>query len=693
MSLRSPVKKVSNISHAYQKKLGRLGIKTIGGLLFHFPHRYEDWSETVFISELKLGQTACVKGKVKKIEGYRTARKKINITKAFIKDKTGVTQALWFNQPYLKETLKTEREICFCGKFELGKEGPFLSNPVYEKLNKGPQIHTGRLVPVYPETEGVSSRWLRYILHPLVQKYTPKMPETLPGSIIEEEGLMGMKQALKQIHWPDSLVKASEARHRFSFEELFLLELKVLAEKKRVEHKKAFRVPIDKKITEKFINSLPFNLTQAQQRSTEQILQDMREERPMSRLLQGDVGAGKTIVAAIAALNAVEQGYQTALMAPTEILAHQHFSGFSDIFKEFDIPISLLTSTFSLTRKKGERIERSKEKIIKKIRDGNPGIFVGTHALIQKKVNFKKLALAIIDEQHRFGVKQRAELRNKEPVPHLLSVTATPIPRSLALTAYGDLELSIIDELPAGRKEIKTEVVSPEQRDEVYKLVKKEIQKGRQAFVICPRISSSDKESDWQEVKNAEQEYKKLSGKVFPDLEIGMLHGQLEPKQKERIMNRFKKAEIDVLVSTSVVEVGVDIPNATVMIIEGAERFGLAQLHQFRGRIGRSEHQAYCFLFTTSPQDTEKRRLQAMVKTNDGFELAQKDLEIRGPGDFLGGRQSGVPDLAMASLHNTKLVEKTRSWAQKILEKSPELQKYPNLKKRLKRFKQEVHLE
>lgn len=418
----------------------------------------------------------------------------------------------------------------------------------------------------------------------------------------------------------------------------------------------------------------------------------------MSRLLQGDVGSGKTVVAAIAALNTGKQGFQTTFMAPTGILAQQHFKEFCSILKGLDIAIALLTREKVELLQKGNISKCSKNELLEKIKSGGVQIIIGTHSLIQKGIEFKKLALIIIDEQHRFGVDQRSILRNNIPIPHLLSMTATPIPRSLALTAYGDLDMSIIDEMPKGRKEIKTKVVLPKEKRTAYKVLEKEIKKGHQAFVICPRIFSAEeeeKEEDpiWQNIQSVEQEYEKLSKDIFPDFKLAMLHGQLESEKKQRIMKNFKSGKIDVLVSTSVVEVGVDVPNATAMIIQGAERFGLAQLHQFRGRIGRSEHQAYCFLFITSIGETAEKRLEALVKSNDGFYLAEKDLEIRGPGDFLGARQSGIPDLVMSSLSDIKLVQKAREQAKQILEKSPLLNHYPKLKKRLSRFNEKIHLE
>ncbi len=419
----------------------------------------------------------------------------------------------------------------------------------------------------------------------------------------------------------------------------------------------------------------------------------------MNRLLEGDVGSGKTIVAAMAALNTAKAKLQTAFMTPTEILAKQHFQGVSDTLQDFRLNIGLLTGKqdkFRSKKLKNQTIEISRKKLLEKTLSGDIDILIGTHALIQDKVKFGKLGLVVLDEQHRFGVEQRARLCKSQqgPIPHLLSMTATPIPRTLAMTIYGDLDLSLIDELPKGRKKIITEVINPDQRKKTYDFIKQEIKKGRQVFVICPRIEKKENdESSWSEVKAVKDEHKKLDKEVFPDLKIAMMHGKLGTKEKEIIMRDFKNKKTDILVSTSVVEVGIDVPNATVMIIEGAERFGLAQLHQFRGRVGRGKHQSYCFLFTDSPAKKTRQRLAALIKSEDGFALAEKDLEIRGPGDFKGTKQWGIPDLMMSSLKDIKLVEKTRQTAKEFLQKDPYLKKYPALQEKLSQFRQRIHLE
>jgi ATP-dependent DNA helicase RecG len=517
---------------------------------------------------------------------------------------------------------------------------------------------------------------------------------------------------LWQIHFPDSYKDAETAKKRFSFEELFNLSIFVLRERLKLAKENAAAIAADIELMKKFTESLPFKLTDAQRRCAWQILQDMEKPRPMNRLLEGDVGSGKTVVAAMAALNAVKGGCQAAFLAPTEILAKQHHKTVSSLLEKFDIKIGLITGKENFVG--NEKITR--RELVKRAIEGKIDILIGTHAIIQDyypsttaktPVQFKNLALVVIDEQHRFGTEQRAKLcRQKDFIPHLLSMTATPIPRTLSLTVYGDLDLSVIDELPKGRKKIITKIIQPKDKKSTYEFIRQQVKEGRQAFVICPRIeppkvSEEDLERglfdernlSWMDVKAVKQEYEKLSKEIFPDLKIGMLHGKMKSQEKENIMWEFKEKVIDILVSTSVVEVGVDIPNASVMMIEGSEKFGLAQLHQFRGRVGRAEHQSYCFLFTDTPGFIVNRRLKALVNCDNGFELAEKDLAIRGPGDFTGQRQWGIPDLAMASLTDTILVSKARNDAKAILEKDPELKKYPLLKEKIKEYKTRIHLE
>ncbi|MBZ9572078.1 ATP-dependent DNA helicase RecG [Patescibacteria group bacterium] len=711
MNLSTPIESLPRVGPRYQKRLKKLGIKTIDDLLFHFPHRYEDFSKIIPIAKVKLNETCCIQGKILEIENTRTWKKRMILTQAIIEDESGAIKVVWFNQPYLIKVLKPKGFVCLAGKVVLGDKGIYLSNPTYEKISKKADlIHTGRIVPVYPETEGLSSRWLRWILRPLLIKFQNKIPDPLPEKIRKQYQLFPIEQAIWQIHFPNSLKLAKKARQRFSFEELFFISLLVLRERVKISQRNSLPIPLNIELIQDFTKALPFKLTNAQKKSVWQILKDLERSRPMNRLLEGDVSSGKTVVAVMAALNTTKAGYQIAMMCPTEILAKQHFQEISKTLRDFNLNIGFLTGKESkIISKKAKRevLKISRKKLLEKVVKGNIDILIGTHALIQEKVKFGNLALVILDEQHRFGVEQRARLcqdSGKKLIPHLLSMTATPIPRTLALTIYGDLDLSIIDELPKGRKKIVTKVVAPANRKGAYDFIRSEIKKGRQVFVICPRIEPNQKSTEgnrkskeeilgWAEVKAVKEEYEKLSKKVFPDLKVRMLHGRMKTKEKEKQMLDFKNKKIDILVSTSVIEVGIDVPNATVMMIEGAERFGLAQLHQFRGRVGRSKYQSFCFLFTDSPAKKTNLRLKALVSSENGFELAEKDLKIRGPGDFFGTRQWGIPDLAMDSLKDILLVEKAREAAKEILRKDPGLKKYPLLREKLKRVQKRVHLE
>ncbi|XOA42768.1 MAG: ATP-dependent DNA helicase RecG [Candidatus Nealsonbacteria bacterium] len=700
MNLSTSVEKIPRIGPQYQKKLKKLGIKTVRELLFHFPHRYEDFSTLTPISEVKIGGTVCIQGKILEIKNTITWKRRMAITEAIVEDDSGAIKVIWFNQPYLIDTLKPENLVCLAGKVALGKKsypGIYLSSPSYEKISDAEKknlIHTGGLIPVYPETEGLSSRWLRYILRPLLAKFKKEIKDSLPELIKKEESLLPLNQALWQIHFPDSKELAKKARKRFSFQELFFIQLNVLREKMRLKMEKAISIPFNLKIVKSFVDSLPFKLTNAQRKSAWQILKDIEKPRPMNRLLEGDVGSGKTIVATIAALNVAKAEYQVAFMAPTEILAEQHFKNLKNILKDFKLKIGLLTGSNSKISEK----KITKKTLLQKIKKGEIDIIIGTHALIQEEVRFGKLALVILDEQHRFGVEQRARLcqgadSQVKLIPHLLSMTATPIPRTLALTLYGDLDLSLLDEMPKGRKKIITKVIPPKERERVYDFIKDEVKKGKQVFVICPRIESTETSKNWSDTKAVKKEYERLSKKIFPKLKVAMLHGKMKSKEKEEVMKKMKNKKIDVLVSTSVIEVGIDIPNATLMLIEGADKFGLSQLHQFRGRVGRREDQSFCFLFTDSGAKKTRMRLRALLDSKTGFELAEKDLQIRGPGEVFGARQWGIPDLAMSSLSDVFLVEKTRSWAQKILQQDPQLTKYPLLADEIKEFGKIIHLE
>ena len=713
MDFDTPIEQFTRISPAYKTRLKNMGILSMRDLLYHFPSRYQDFSSRTNISEMELDKTSCIQGTVENLKVIRIWKRHMTLIEAMVADSTGSVKALWFNQPYLANTLKKGTVVCLAGKLVDKKGGKYLSNPMYEKVRESFETeedytHTGRLVPIYPETAGVSSRWLRYIVKPLLAGYS-KMPDPLPETIMDGYDFMPWSDAIKQIHFPESEEFAAAARKRFAFEELFFIQLAVLRERVRLNNEKALAIPFDATLVKEFVKLLPFKLTQAQRETTFRILKDMEKPRPMNRLLQGDVGSGKTVVAMIAALAAAKAGSQTAIMVPTEILAQQHYASFTKMLAPFDVEIGLLCSKNSSLSSYGSA---SKTAVVEQVKNGEVPILIGTNALIQKGVEFKNLSLVVLDEQHRFGIDQRAALAKnnksnskKSLVPHLLSMTATPIPRTLALTVYGDLDLALINEMPAGRKRIETKIILPDDRAKAYEMIRKEIQAGRQAFVICPRIDPEedkpeqkrdgilfDPKADYSgadAVKAVKVEYEKLSKEIFPELRLGMMHGKMKAQEKEDVMTKLKNGEIDILVSTSVIEVGIDIPNATIMAIEGSHKFGLAQLHQFRGRVGRGEHQSYCLLFCDYPT----RRLNAMLKFDSGFDLAEKDLEIRGPGEVFGSQQWGAPDLAMASLADVFLVEKSRNAAKAILQKDPTLLRHPHLRSRIQHFRDRAHLE
>ena len=774
MNIDSPIETIPRVSSIYAKRLNRLGIKTIRDLIYHFPHRYDDLSKITKIGDIKINETVTVHGEIINVKTIRTFKKKMFLTEALVKDETGTIRAVWYNQPFLMRTLKKGTWVSLAGKTTYDGKTLFFSNPVHEKIQPASDIqrplsgtHTGRLVPVYPETARLTSKWLRYILNSTLPKALPEVKDFLPDEVKKSQKLIGLRDALKKIHFPETNQEIKTARRRLGFDELFLIQLLILQQKQKWQAQNAPKIKFDQKLIKDFVDSLPFKLTNVQRKAAWEILQDLEKSRPMNRLLEGDVGSGKTVVATIAALQTVNAGYQAAFMAPTEILAQQHFKSISELLEKSDVKIALLTSSeskISFESPLGDRrkIEKAtKKNLFEKIKQGDIKITIGTHALIQDKVRFKNLALAIVDEQHRFGVQQRAALQKQirtsslrsqdlvsslcseiaqmedglSTTPHLLSMTATPIPRTLALTIYGDLDLSLLDEMPKGRQEIITKIVAPANRPKAYDFIRQQIKNGRQVFVICPRIEKANKndlESEpahdwrlapynklytglggwgglgrqscagerqdrrkylWLDVKAVEEEYEKLSKKIFPDLRIAMLHGKLKPKEKEQIMSNFRARKYDILVSTSVVEVGIDVPNASVMMIENAERFGLAQLHQFRGRVGRSEHQSFCFLFTESSSRSSHARLRAIITAKTGFELAEKDLEIRGPGEFYGTRQWGLPDLTMASLSDVDLIKQCREEAKKLLDKDPELKNHSLFKEKLSAFQTHAHLE
>ncbi len=853
------------IAPRFLSKLKQLDIHTVKDLLWHFPTRYEDYSEITTIHNLIPHQETTIQGTIISIDSRRAWRHRgLSITEAVIEDETGTIRAVWFNQSYLAKNLAIGTHANFSGKVTEKNGEIYFSNPTYEILRDHyihhETTHTARIVGIYPETRGLTSKGIRYLIKPILESLET-LPDPIPQEILHIHHFPNQLEALRAIHFPNNVDEATKAKKRFIFEDLFILQLYQLRERMKLAQEQSYSIPFNPEWMKAHIDTLPFSLTLSQKKSLLEIMKDMERAHPMNRFMQGDVGSGKTIVAALAALSVANTEHQAAFMAPTEILARQHFATFKKFFPEFEKGVALLTGNESIVYY-GRGLESTipKTQLKQEVEKDHVAILFGTHALIEKTVVFPHLALVVIDEQHRFGVRQRKKLLsdpNKEcspelsennqhekiiekelsyklnkiffdiqqeigrfcrekqysdlleqklkenilsykreypieiggvksnfadfiveekiiievkakpfitkedyyqilrylevanielgllvnfqqkflkakrvlnskfkpfgsfgyppsgrHIPHFLSMSATPIPRTLSLTLFGDLDLSLITELPKDRKQIITKAVAPHDRVKTYTFIREEIKKGRQAFVICPRIEiANTHESDTnhtntknisdirdsfdpiRDVKAVKEEYEKLSKKIFPDLKIAMLHGKMIAKEKEKIMFLFAHKKIDILVATSVVEVGVDIPNATVMMIEGADRFGLAQLYQFRGRVGRGEHQSYCFLFTDAPYITTRKRLESIVKAKNGFELAEYDLKLRGPGEFLGNAQTGMPDLAMKAIHNPELVRHARDIAEQVLENDPTLKTHPLLQSRLEEFQNQIHWE
>ncbi len=716
--------KISRVGAATAKKLKKLGIATARDLLFYFPFRYDDFSEVTLIRDLRSGARANVVGRIELIQSKRSPRKRMSVTEALVTDGTDVMKVIWFNQPFIARNLRVGDRVSFSGKIE-DDYGVFaMKSPAYEKIfKKSPNsplrqgyggqvpfvkgenmdaVHTQGLVPNYHLTANITQKQIRFLIKRVIG-LSEKINDWLPEETRENVRLLSLGDAIKKIHFPKSQKDIDAAKRRLSFDELFLTQIQSQMIREDAKSCVSAPVPFLEKETKKFVDSLPFKLTDAQRKAAWEILRDMRKDRPMARLLQGDVGSGKTVVACIAMLNAALSGGQAlrrgsgqaVLMVPTEILAKQHYDSICKLFNGFDIKIGLVTRSEKKVNYESEIMNKGlKSKKTKKHNSlfiiHNSNIVIGTHALIQENVEFENLVLAIIDEQHRFGVEQRAALaRTDARAPHLLSMTATPIPRSLALALYGDLDVSVINETPKGRKKIITRVVPEEKREKAYEFIRGQVKAGRQVFVICPLIDISDKLG----VKSVKEEFEKLDKKVFKDLKIGMLHGRLKPKEKDGIMRDFLDNKIKILVSTSVVEVGVDAPNATIMMIEGADRFGLAQLHQFRGRVGRGEHQSYCFLFADSDSEKTLSRLRALVDNNDGFALAKMDLKFRGPGEVYGTAQKGFPEMKIASLFDYELIKSAKEEAEKLIKKDGGLDGYPALKEKLGEWRKKAHLE
>ena len=695
--LTTPIAALRSVGTRTAAHLRRLGIATLGNLLWHLPWRYDQYEEEES-SDIAPGKKVHVSGQVVSIASRRIFPRRMTVTTAMIAGAQTGIRAVWFNQPYLQDVLAEGTRVSVAGAVKRDARGIYLASPTYERLANRPPIHTQGLVPVYPETAGISSKYLRMLIYSLMDGL--RIPDPLPRDIIAQAAIMPLSAALRAVHMPQDASQVQDGRKRLAFDELLLFQLKALMERRSNRSQHAIAIPHNLPIVKDFIRRLPFRLTGDQKVAAWEIMQDLEKQYPMNRLLEGDVGSGKTVVALLAALGVAHHGHQTVFLAPTEVLARQHFTTLSNLLAPFHISVGILTASQSAINTTG----MSRRNLKQQLKTGALKMLVGTHAVIQKDVFFSSLALLVVDEQHRFGISQRAALTQRHPrIPHLLSMTATPIPRTLALTIYGDLDISLLKQKPAERLEIITKLVTSQERSATYQFVRDEVRRGRQIFVLCPRIEPSEttvtsirqqaRLALQQEVKAVEHEYTHLTQEIFPDLRVAMLHGRMSVKEKTSAMNRFSKGDIDILVATSVIEVGIDIPNASVMLIEGAELFGLAQLHQLRGRVGRAHHQSYCFLMLTTPTDATKERLKVVAETPDGFLLAEKDMALRGPGEFFGVKQAGIPDLAMASLANMPLIQQARQSARTLLHRDPSLARSPLLRERLERVRRLTHFE
>ena len=703
--------------------LKKLGILTVRDLLFHFPSRYENITGSKSINSLKTGDEAIIYGEISGLSTRKSFKSRRPIAEGYIQDSTGKMKIIWFNQPYIAKMLRNGALVKLSGKITGDEKSIYIANPETESIDNlpinigdslfgsGENINT--FLPVYKESRGITSKWFYHNVQKIFQSgLLDKLEDALPDEILEKYNLPKLKTALIWAHTPKKQSDSESARKRFAFGEVFFIQISKQKERKEYEKKKSFHIKPDKKEVKEFMGRFPFSATTSQTDAIESVLKDFEKKHAMSRLLEGDVGSGKTAVAATL-VHAVTTTHplksdgsrqdfgnlQTAYMVPTEILAKQHFETFIEYFEHLPINIGLITS--SGCKKFPSKVDPSgatnisRSQLLKWVENGEIPILIGTHSLIQKTVKFENLAFIIIDEQHRFGTAQRQKLTRKDDIsPHLLSMTATPIPRTLALTVYGDLDLTILDQMPKGRKPIITQIVTPTKRDSVYEEIRKELKAGRQAYVITPRIDEPDPNKEKAvNAKSVKEEAKRLKKDIFPEYEIDILHSKMKPSEKEEVMDKFTENEIQILVATSVVEVGVNVPNATVIIIEGAERFGLAQLHQLRGRVIRSNHQAYCFVFSESKTAKTAERLKALKTAKNGFELAEFDLGIRGSGELYGKRQSGLSDIAMEAMKNLKMVEAAREEAQKLVAKDSELKNHRAIAEIIERKTKDIHFE
>ncbi len=672
MNISTSLESIKGVGPKSAEQFAAAGFRTVGDLITFLPRRHEDFTEIVAIADIHPGKMT-IKARCEKI-ATRPVRRGMKVTTATLVDDTGKLQAVWFNQPYRTAQLAGGDEFYFSGEFEFNYNRYQLTNPSAEKVSdmKTDTVQTDRLLPVYRSIKGLKSQLVRKILIELKPLMT-MLPETLPLAIVKSEGLVSYGEALLGMHFPKTIEDVTRARERLAFEELFQLLLASQLNRQENAKLEGWHIPFDLAAVKEFVAKLPFALTNAQRRAAWEIIQDFGKQTPMNRLLQGDVGSGKTVVAGLAALSAARAGYQTALMAPTEILASQHAETLSQLLTPFGLTVGLATGSV-----KG----KARQTLYVQIANGEVAVVVGTHALVQDSLQFHKLGFVVVDEQHRFGVEQRQRLLAKSArMPHLLAMTATPIPRSLALTVYGELDVSILNERPKGRKEIITKLWSPNSTAQLYDLVDEQIAAGRQAYIICSLIDDNPD----NDVKSVEAEYKRLRGTRFKHRKIGLLHGRLKSDEKEAVMAAFASGELDILVSTTVVEVGVDVPNATAMIIENADRFGLSQLHQLRGRVGRSDHQSYCYL-VMSDSKKPSERLREIEKSNDGFYLAEVDLKLRGPGEIYGKAQHGALNLQIATLADTKLIARAQSAARRFVKSDESLVQYTQLAGQVQKY-------
>lgn len=723
MELSTPVNELSRVGKTVAGRLKSLGILTVKDLLYFWPFRYDDFTQPTKIASAEAGDRANFVGTIEIISGKRTPGRRISVVEAIVSDETGSIKAVWFNQPYIATNLAVGDLVSLSGKVDEDFSGPFLSSPVYEKLTATGGIHTQGLVPNYHLTAGLTQKQLRYLVGQSL-KNLPPIDDWLPDTVIKENNLMPMAEAIEQAHFPKDASALESARRRLAFDELLLIQLQARIIRRRTDSLQAAPIIFNEEATKKLVDNLPFVLTPSQKKAAWEILLDISKDKPMLRLLNGDVGSGKTVVALLPLYNAALNNRQAVLMAPTEILARQHYATITKLLQGTNVVIGLVTSaekkinlsrnpstsfgnaqgrslrtgkqqTTCLRRQARNIISKSDKKLTGQQVIDQADIIIGTHALIIDKLDYRNLSLVVIDEQHRFGVRARQRLLDKAKsdgrgmIPHLLTMTATPIPRTLALALYDDLSLSVIGEMPAGRMPIITEIYGENDRSKVYEQLRAQINLGHQAFVICPLIDPSDNFG----AKSAKEEYDRLKRDVFPDLPMGLMHGKLSAKAKESVMADFAANKTKILVATAVVEVGVDVPNATAMLIESSERFGLAQLHQYRGRIGRGGDQAFCWLIAEDLSENSKKRLNNLKKYQNGFDLAKADLEFRGPGEVYGIIQAGFPELKLASLFDYDLMKTAKAVAEKLINQDQSLEKWPAVRERITSLEDDSHLE